>query len=136
MRRFDICEERGSGIDKVVAEVERLQRPAPVFEVPPGSTRAVLFGPKPHADMDRGERVRACYLHACLKHVRGDRLTNASLRGRFKIEAATPRSASSIASRYIREAVDAGRIKPVEERAGGRRLGYVPYWAAVGQEGG
>lgn len=136
MRRFDICEERGSGIDKVVAEVERLQRPAPVFEVPPGSTRAVLFGPKPHADMDRGERVRACYLHACLKHVNGDRLTNASLRGRFKIEAATPRAASSIASRYIREAVDAGRIKPADEQAGGRRKGYVPTGRVPGRRGG
>ena len=30
MRRFDICEERGSGIDKVVAEVERHQLPAPL----------------------------------------------------------------------------------------------------------
>lgn len=62
MRRFDICEERGSGIDKVVAEVERFQLPAPTFEVPPGFTRAILFGRKPLAEMDRLERVRACYL--------------------------------------------------------------------------
>ena len=129
MRRFEICEERGTGIDKAVAEVERFQLPAPAFEAPPGSTRAVLFGPKPCMAMDRMERVRACYLHACLKHVHGGRLTNASLRKRFAIEAATPAAASSIASRYIREAVGAGRIKPVSEQAGGRRRGYVPHWA-------
>ena len=130
MRRFDICEERGSGIDKVVAEVERFQLPAPIFEAPPGFTRAVLFGRKPLAAMDRSERVRACYLHACLKHVNREFLTNASLRTRFDINAATAASAASIASRYIREAVEAGYLKPVDERAGRRRMSYVPFWAA------
>ena len=130
MRRFDICEERGSGIDKVVAEVERLQLPAPIFEVPPGSTRAVLFGRKPLAEMDRAERVRACYLHACLKHVNREFLTNASLRERFDIKAATPASVASMASRYIREAVEEGYIKPLDEHAGRRRMRYLPFWGA------
>jgi predicted HTH transcriptional regulator len=31
MRRFRICEERGSGIDKVVFLVELYQLPAPLF---------------------------------------------------------------------------------------------------------
>lgn len=130
MRRFDICEERGSGIDKVVAEVERCQLPAPIFEVPPGCMRAALFGRKPLSEMDRSERVRACYLHACLRHVNREFLTNASLRKRFDINAATTASATSIASRYIREAVEAGRIKPLDEHAGRRRMSYVPFWAA------
>ena len=130
MRRFDICEERGSGIDKVVAEIERFALPAPIFEAPPGFTRVVLFGPKPLADMDRTERVRACYLHACLKRENREVLTNASLRKRFDIDAATTASAASIASRYIREAVQAGVIKPVDEQAGRRRMSYMPFWAA------
>ena len=29
----------------------------------------VLFAHKELADMDKTERVRACYLHACLKHI-------------------------------------------------------------------
>ena len=130
MRRFDICEERGSGIDKVVAEIERFQLPAPVFEVPPGATRAILFGRKPLTEMDRSERVRACYLHACLKHVNGESLTNASLRKRFAIKAATPASATSMASRYIREAVAAEVIKPADAQAGRRRMRYVPFWVS------
>ena len=130
MRRFDICEERGSGIDKVVAEIERFQLPAPLFEAPHGFTRATLFGPKPLAEMDRSERVRACYLHACLKYVNRDVLTNASLRKRFDIKAATSASAASIASRYIREAVEAGYVKALDARAGRRRMSYVPSWAA------
>ena len=131
MRRFDICEERGSGIDKVVAEIERFQLPAPVFEVPPGSTRAILFGRKPLSDMDRSERVRACYLHACLRHVNGESLTNASLRKRFPIKVATSASATSTASRYIREAVAAGVVKPADAQAGRRRMRYMPFWAST-----
>jgi predicted HTH transcriptional regulator len=72
MRRFRICEERGSGVDKIVSETERHQLPGPLFEVPPGFTRAVLFAPRPLASMDRHERIRACYLHACLRYVQRD----------------------------------------------------------------
>ncbi|MDC4222968.1 MAG: hypothetical protein MPW15_01640 [Candidatus Manganitrophus sp.] len=37
MRRFRICEERGSGIDKVVFQIEFYQFPAPIFEVAGGN---------------------------------------------------------------------------------------------------
>ena len=113
VRRLDICEERGGGIDKVVAELEARQLPAPLFEVPPGATRVVLFGPKPLADMNRSERLRACYLHACLKYVARDFLTNASLRDRFGVRS----NNKAMVSRYIREAVDAGMIQPFDEQA-------------------
>ena len=79
--------------------------------------------------MDRSERVRACYLHACLKYVSRESFTNASVRKRFDIKAATAASVASIASRYIREAVEDGCIKPLDERAGRRRMSYVPFWA-------
>ena len=36
-------------------------------------------------DMDASERLRARYQHATLKHVTGERMTNASLRERFGI---------------------------------------------------
>ena len=91
--------------------MERFQLPAPIFEAPPGCIWAVLFGRKPLAAMDRAERVRACYLHACLKHVNRGFPTNASLRKRFDINAATSASAASMVSRYIRETVEAGYIK-------------------------
>ena len=125
MRRFGICEERGSGIDKVVVEVELYQLPAPLFETPPESTRVVLFAYKALADMNLDERVRACYFHACLKCVTRDYLTNASLRGRFGIK----QSNSSIASRRIREAIDVGAIKPFDQNAPRKLMKYQPYWA-------
>ena len=124
MRRFDICEERGSGIDKVVAQIEAHQLPAPLFETPTGFTRVVLFARKPMAKMDRAERVRACYLHACLKHVSRDFLTNASLRERFGVTT----NNKAMISRRIREAVDAGAIKPFDPQAARKLMRYVPFW--------
>lgn len=125
MRRFRICEERGSGIDKVVFQIELFQLPAPLFEVPAGSTRAVLFAHKTLAAMDKTDRVRACYLHACLKWVMRDQLSNASLRERFGVEEKN----KAAVSRYIKEAVEAGLIKPLDPTAARKLMKYVPYWA-------
>ena len=66
LRRMDICEERGSGIDKVIAAVEEYQLPPPDFRTTTQHTIAVLLAPRAFADMDRRERIRACYQHACL----------------------------------------------------------------------
>jgi len=125
MRRFRICEERGSGIDKVVSQVELHQLPAPFFEVPPGFTRSTLFAYKPLNDMDKADRIRACYLHACLKWVIRDFLTNASLRKRFGIAEKN----KAMASRYIKEAVGAEMIKPFDVEASRKLMKYVPFWA-------
>ncbi len=125
MRRFRICEERGSGIDKVVAQVEFYQLPAPYFEAPNGFTRVVLFAHKPLNQMDKADRVRACYLHACLKWVMRDYVTNASLRERFGVAEKN----KATVSRYIREAVEDGAIKPFDEKAPKKLMKYVPFWA-------
>lgn len=70
MRRMKICEEGGSGIDKVIEEVEAFQLPAPDFAaitiIQPGSTKATLFAHRKLADMDSHDRIRACYQHSCL----------------------------------------------------------------------
>jgi predicted HTH transcriptional regulator len=126
MRRFRICEERGSGIDKVVFQVELFQLPAPLFEQPEGFTRAVLFAHKPLTAMDRAERVRACYLHACLRYVMRQPMTNTSLRERFGIAEKN----ASVASRLLNEAVEAGRIAIEDPEVGTRARSYLPFWAA------
>ena len=112
MRRFGICEERGSGIDKVVREIERRQLPAPLFEAPGEFTRTVLFSPKSLTEMDKDARVMACYLHACLKYVSREYLTNGSLRERFGVEEKNKASVS----RYIKEAVE---LVPRQSKADG-----------------
>jgi ATP-dependent DNA helicase RecG len=125
MRRAGICEERGSGIDKVVFETELFQLPAPIFETPEGSTRAVLFAHKPLNEMDQADRVRACYLHACLRFVERNPMTNASLRERFGIAERN----SAIASRIIREATEQGFVRPYDPNQGKKYAKYVPFWA-------
>jgi len=125
MRRFGICEERGSGIDKVVFQIELFQLPAPLFETPPDSTRVVLFARKKLTKMDKEDRVQACYLHACLKRVERDFLTNGSLRKRFGVD---EHNRSTI-SRYIRETVDAEMIRAFDQDAPPKMRKYVPFWA-------
>ena len=125
MRRIGICEERGSGVDKVVFQTEYYQLPAPVFEVKGDNTIAVLFAHRPLTKMDKADRVRACYLHACLRYVNRDHMTNTTLRERFGIEPAN----KSMISRYIREAIDAGAIKLHDEDSAMKLRKYVPFWA-------
>jgi len=132
MRRFRICEERGTGIDKVVFQVELYQLPAPLFEVPEGFTRAVLFSHRPLAKMDKADRLRACYLHACLRYVTRKPMTNASIRQRFGISEKN----ASTASRLLGEAVDAGLIVIQDPEAGTRIRSYLPFWAAPVRNGG
>ncbi|MGE0144226.1 MAG: RNA-binding domain-containing protein [Planctomycetota bacterium] len=125
MRRFGICEERGSGIDKVVFHIEVFQLPAPLFEVAGEATRAVLLSPRPLKDLDRVDRVRACYQHACLRYVDRGYLTNESLRARFGIA----KGNSAVASRLIKESIEAGVIVPHEDGVAPKLRKYVPAWA-------
>ena len=113
MRRAGFCEERGSGIDKVVLTTETYQLPAPMFEVSGDSTRATLFAHRPLSQMGKADRIRACYLHACLRYVQRSFMTNTTIRERFGLDLKN----SATASRLIKEAVTAGMVKPQDENA-------------------
>ena len=125
LRRVGICEERGSGVDKVVFQTEFYQLPAPLFEVTGGQTRVVLFAHRPFADMDKADRTRACYLHACLTYVQRRQMTNSTLRVRFGIK---EQNRAQI-SRVINDAVAAGVIRAYNPNSGSRKhASYIPYW--------
>ncbi|MEK7259714.1 MAG: ATP-binding protein [Pseudomonadota bacterium] len=125
MRRIGICEERGSGVDKVVFQTELYQLPAPLFETTGEHTRAVLFAHRDLKNMEKDDRIRACYQHACLRYVQRDQMTNTSLRERFGIDAKN----SATASRLIKEALEAGVIVPHDTNAGRKYMKYLPWWA-------
>ena len=91
-----------------------------------GNTRVTLLSPRPLGSMDKADRVRAVYLHACLRHVNRQSFSNASLRERFGIDAKN----SAVASRLIKEALDAAMIVPFDANAGRKAMRYLPYWAA------
>lgn len=123
MRRMRLCEEQGTGIDKVIFAVELHQLPPPDFRTEGHAVRAVLFAPRRFAEMTPEERIRACYQHAALKFVSGQRMKNSTLCERFGID---QRNASQ-ASIIIGQCQRAGLIRPADPTH--PRAGYVPFWA-------
>jgi ATP-dependent DNA helicase RecG len=129
MRRMHICEEGGTGIDKVIETIELYQLPAPDFTaistMQPGFTKARLFAARKLADMDAQDRIRACYQHACLYYVSGKMMTNTTLRERLGVE----QQNYSVVSRIIRDTVDAGLIRSFDPETSKRYMKYLPFWA-------
>jgi ATP-dependent DNA helicase RecG len=126
MRRLGICEEKGSGIDKVVSDAEMFQLPAPDFRAGERRTTAILFGHRAFEHMDRNDRIRACYQHCCLRYVMNERMSNQSLRERFRL----PEDKAETVSRIIRDTMQAGQIKSDNpENQSKRYARYAPYWA-------
>ena len=80
---------------------------------------------KEFSKMSKDDRYRACYLHACLKRVNRDVMTNATLRERFKIEAKN----SSMISRLLNETCELGLIKISPDSTSDKNRKYLPYWA-------
>ena len=126
MRRMGICEEKSSGIDRVVETAEVFQLPAPDFRVGHQRTSVTIYGPRPFERMDREDRIRACYQHCALKYVISERMTNQSLRHRFGLA----ESKSAITSQVIAATIEAGLIRLDEEVGTSRKYArYLPFWA-------
>lgn len=126
MRRLGVCEEKGSGIDKVVNGAEALQLPAPEFLVDHVRTTCVLYGHRPFSAMSREDRIRACYQHCCLRYVTRETTSNQSLRKRFGL----PDDRAETVSRILRDAGEAGVIKQEDPASGSKKYArYVPFWA-------
>ena len=124
MRRMRLCEEQGSGLDKVIANIEIFQLPPPKFQAEASSMQVILYGPRSFAEMSVEERIRACYQHAVLKWLSGERMKNASLCDRLGIDKT---SNAAQATRVINGAQEAELIKPAEPDK--PRVGYIPWWA-------
>jgi ATP-dependent DNA helicase RecG len=126
MRRMGVCEEKGSGIDKVISAAETFQLPAPDFRIGVRRTSVVIFGPKPFDAMARDERIRACYQHCALRWVMSERMTNQSMRERFKL----PEKKSAVISQIISATIEADLIKLDEQVGASRKYArYLPFWA-------
>lgn len=125
MRRIGICEERGSGWDKVVYLCELSQLPAPKIETYDEFTKVTIYSHTPFQKMTHDEKLWACYLHACLKQVSNEQMTNTSLRERFGL----PATKNSTVSRLIKDALDENLIKPFDPDTAPRYMKYVPVWA-------
>ncbi|MBF0471413.1 MAG: putative DNA binding domain-containing protein [Gammaproteobacteria bacterium] len=126
MRRFGICEEKSSGIDRVIETAELLQLPAPDFLSEHQRTVVVIYGARDFKGMDRADRVRACYQHCVLQYVLRKKMTNQSLRLRFGL---SERSGNAV-SQIISAAVEQELIKLDPGAPDSRKYArYIPNWA-------
>lgn len=127
MRRMGFCEEKGSGWDKAVFYNELYQLPPFNILIQENRTVVSMYAYKVLNDLEKEERVRACYQHACLKYVSNEKMTNQSLRSRFGIEEQN----SAVASRIIRETLNAKLIKEDDPEKQSRKYKkYIPVWAS------
>lgn len=126
LRRLGICEEKGSGIDKVIASTEVYQLPATDFIIQQKHTKAILYAYQQLNDMDKKDKIRATYQHCCLRYVTNEKMTNQSLRNRFAIEEHN----AATASRIIRDTLESGSIKDDDPTTKSRKYAkYIPFWA-------
>ncbi len=125
MRKLKMCEELGTGWDKIGTECENKLLPAPKITKYENSTKVILFSRVPYKKMVSDDRVHACYMHACLKHVINEQMTNTSLRNRF----GPGELSQSACSRLIAITIEKGLIKPYDPNTAPRYMKYVPYWA-------
>ena len=125
MRRAHICEERGSRWDKIVLYCEIYQLPSPKIEVYNDSTRITIFSYIPFTKIPIKEKKWSCYMHACLKQVSGEQMTNTSLRNRFGVSEGNKAGIS----RLIASSVEENLIKPLDPKTAPRYMCYIPFWA-------
>lgn len=126
MRLLRICEEKGSGVDKVITAIEEENLPAPEYEEYEDSIRVILYAHKEYSKMTEEERIRATYQHCSLKYVNKEFMTNTTLRERFRID----KNNSSIVSRLIASAGEKGLIKDFDPDGNTKKFKkYIPYWA-------
>lgn len=126
MRRFGICEEKSSGIDRVIEAAEILQLPAPEFLVSFRRTVVIIHGPRAFRNMDGTDRIRACYQHCVLQWVLRKQMSNQSLRQRFGLSEGSGNTISQI----ISATVEQGLIKNDPTAPDSKKYArYIPAWA-------
>jgi predicted HTH transcriptional regulator len=99
-----------------LADFSRLQRKA---------VRVVVYQGKGRVQTLREQQGGQGYLHACLRYVQREHMTNTSLRERFGIDVKN----SATASRLLREALAAGSVRLQDPEAPPKLRRYVPSWA-------
>lgn len=123
-RRYNICEERGSGFLKAVYAIESNGLPPLKFDEIENSFKVTVYTPKKYTEMRIEERIEACYQHSIIALFDNGGFNNKSLRDRFGMQ---DKHASQI-SVLIKQAIKAGKIKSKDPNASKRFSVYVPYW--------
>ena len=125
MRRANLCEEKGTGMDKVIANNELFRLPAIRVLVGDIRTTITIFAYLKLSEMSRKDKINACYQHCCLRYLQNEKMTNQSLRERFEVEEKN----YPMISRIIKETVEIGLIKEEDPENKAKRYSrYIPFW--------
>ena len=125
MRRANFCEEKGSGMDKVISNNEDYRLPPINILVDDVRTTVTIYAYQKLTEMSRKDKINACYQHCCLRYLKNEKMTNQSLRERFEVE---EKNYSTI-SRIIRDTIEAEFIKEEDPDNKAKRYSrYIPFW--------
>jgi ATP-dependent DNA helicase RecG len=126
MHKCGICEERGSGYDKVIDATSKNTMLAPKVENQSNQfTKAVLFAKLPFELTTKDDRIRTCYMQSCLAYVNFETISNSDVREIFGLD----EKEKVKSSRIIKDTLEAGLIKPVDPDTAPRYMKYIPHWA-------
>ncbi len=126
MHKCGICEERGSGYDKIIEATGKNELLAPRIENQNNQfTKAVLFAKIPFNMTTKEDRIRTCYMQACLAYVNYEAINNTDIRNLFGLST----KESYKASRIIKDTIEAQLLRPLDAVTAPRYMKYIPYWA-------
>ncbi|MCD8120608.1 MAG: putative DNA binding domain-containing protein [Lachnospiraceae bacterium] len=126
LHKCGICEERGSGYDKVIRSTGKNKLLAPmVINQSNQFTKTVMFAKIPFSMITKEDRIRTCYMQACLAYVEFSAISNSDIRELFDLD----EKDKVKASRIIKDTIAAGLIKPLDPDTAPRYMKYIPAWA-------
>lgn len=121
MNKFGICEELGSGVDKIVEISEIEKRFTPQYIIYDGQyTTVKLFKNREFENMSEDEKLNILYYHCCYNYTLEKYMTNSSLRERFMLN--NTNADSKKITRLIKKALETNLIKQ------GANKTYIPFW--------
>lgn len=128
LRQMHLCEEGGTGWDRIIESCEdSVMAPPRIESDEEVGTRVTVFAGSGYEHMTKRQRMDAAYWHACLMYSRGESMSNQTLRERFGLPA---EQKSTVAiSRLIRECCKEGLIKEEDEEAAAKFRRYIPVWS-------
>lgn len=128
LRQMDLCEEGGTGWDRIIESCEDSMMMAPKVESDERvGTKVTMFAGSGYERMTKRQRMDAAYWHACLLYSRGESMSNQSLRERFGL--ASEQKSTVAISRLLRDCCTEGVIKEEDEEASAKFKRYIPAWA-------
>lgn len=124
MQKAGICEQRGSGYDKIITDIENNNLLAPEIIVDNQCTSVSFKFYKPFEKPSKEELTQIAYNHTCLNYVNGKITNNSSLRKRLHL---MDKERYKV-SRIFQFAIDSGLIK-IKDGTSNKNRQYVPFWA-------